>query len=433
MSYKLLNNVKWYYYLKTKVDDNKTIYGLFEDNPRMSLGNKLVISWSYYDSSANTTQRLYAVFKNYIEFTKYMWKLSQHMRCFYELILGEYPQKPHFDLDLENMTDEKVNEVFNTLINIIIKVLKEHNINLDYSRDICIYSSHGGNKKSYHIVINHYCHANNKEAKAFYYEVIENLPKEYFENKWVDPAVYSETQQFRTFASQKVGTERTKVLNTTWYLNGEKIVHKYDEEGDDEKMFFMIQLEESLVHARTSVCTILPPFETPETFQVGNFTASDDITYEEAKEAMEMLAQKGNMTWDNRANPYAFDKIEGPFVVLKRMRPSRCKICYRIHHNQNPYLCITPDKNIYFHCRRAAKGKKWHIGKLVTVEGALDDEEVPKTPPIQRRQFTDENRARIKLLAEMANGPIKVFVPAEIIEANTNKLMENIKNLKRLN
>ena len=51
--------------------------------------------------------------------------------------------------------------------------------------------------------------------------------------------------------------------------------------------------------------------------------------------------------------------------MLKRTRPSRCKICCRIHENENPYLLVVGDeKSVYFHCRRAPEGKSLFLGKL---------------------------------------------------------------------
>ena len=51
--------------------------------------------------------------------------------------------------------------------------------------------------------------------------------------------------------------------------------------------------------------------------------------------------------------------------MLKRIKPSRCKICCRVHEHENPYLLIIGDeRKVYFQCRRAPEDRKLLLGKL---------------------------------------------------------------------
>ena len=49
-------------------------------------------------------------------------KLPQHERCFYEIILGESAQKPHFDLDIDNINIDG-EDVKDNLVDNIVEVL----------------------------------------------------------------------------------------------------------------------------------------------------------------------------------------------------------------------------------------------------------------------------------------------------------------------
>jgi len=349
----------WYYYLIPK-ENNK---GLFSDYSRSTLLNKFLTCWDYYDEKNKKNIKLYHLFESYLDFVIFYFKVPDYLRSFYEIILGEFPQKIHFDIDIE---DEKLDDekILNDLINVIIELIPE----IKAEKDICIYSSHGEKKKSYHLIINHYCHSNNEEAKFFYYTVMSKLPKEYFEKQLIDQSVYSKTQQFRTYGSMKTKTNRMKIFHNKWNLNGKKIEHIFDEkiENDgNEELKFLICFEESIVGARLSNCKILKSFKKPDMFNKKYKENEDeDIDYELAMESIKLLANSIGMTPEDEKFPFEFDKIESPFVILKRIKPSKCKICKRIHYHQNPYLFITPEKYVFYHCRRALAEKKMFIGSL---------------------------------------------------------------------
>ena len=381
MHYKYIRNHKWYYYLIPK----ENFKGLFSDYPRNSVTNKFLVCWDIVLDDKKS--KMYAVFQSYLDFAIYFLKLDDHLKCFYEIILGETIQKPHFDVDMEQGDAEKV---VSDLINVIIEILAEKNIILDPERDICLYSSHGENKKSYHLIINNYCHANNLEAKAFYYEVMKRLPGEYLEKKWIDSAVYSKTQQFRTFQSKKIGTERIKTSVKSWVINGKTVHHKLIETPEDENHEFLLRFEESVVTARKSNCRILPAFET----QVKTNYSSNDIDLELGKRAFLFLAEQTGQSINDPKFPYRFDHIEDSFVILKRAHPSKCRICLRIHHNKNPYLIVTPETDVYFHCRRSEK--KWYVGRMDKTEEVIEEKVVPEERLERAREMANRQINRLQ-------------------------------------
>lgn len=396
--YQVLNGVKWYYRLKDnenegnesnsekqkpETESKKNKRGLFNDHPRNTLYGKFLTCLTFADKKLDKkdTMLLYAVFNSYLDFIIYYFNFPPELRCFYEIILGEYPNKPHFDMDMS--IHEPYEQVFNDLINGIIATLKEKDITLNLEKDFCIYTSNKDEKISYHIVINNYCHNNNKEAKAFYFNVMNKLPPEYFAKGWIDKSVYSPTQQFRTLGSHKIGSKRYKTLLHTWkFFNTEQNVevnvkHFFDEKEladcvtveEKEKRRFLLEFEESLITARVSSCFMIPSYEVPEIYEKTkrSYVAGSDIDYDEAMAALTLLAHMSGTIPEDRSFPYRLDRLSGPFVVLKRMKPSHCKLCNRIHHNQNPYLLIVPEnKNVFFHCRRAPATRNLYVGCLLS-------------------------------------------------------------------
>lgn len=360
----------WYYCLIPKENSK----GLFSDYPRSSLLNKFLICWDFQDTTKN--RKMYHCFDSFLDFAIFYFKVPEQMRTFYEIILGEFPQKIHFDIDIDIHVEAKDidKKILNDLINSVIKLVPE----IKVEKDVCIYSSHGEKKKSYHLIINHFCHKNNEEAKSFYYKVMSTLPKEYFENQLIDSSVYSKTQQFRTLGSTKIAANRVKIFHEKWIFNDTIIEHIYDEEYEDEKTKFLVQFEESIVSARFSNCKLLPSFEKPAEFEKKtqtNYEKGEDIDYELAVEAINLLAHSMNIEATDPNFPFKFDKIEAPFIILKRVKPSRCRICKRVHEHQNPYLFITPkEKYVFYHCRRSKADKKLFLGTLLIQE---EGEELP--------------------------------------------------------
>lgn len=416
--YKYIEGIKWYYCLIPKENSK----ALFTDYPRNSLFKKFLVCWDFTENTKN--MKMYSVFPNYLDFVKFFLKIPKHLKCFYEIILGECLQKPHFDLDIVlnelEIIERKDEIVLNDLINAIVLILGKKNIVLNLEKDICIYSSHGETKKSYHIVINSYCHSNNKEAKAFYYAVMGELPEEYFKKKLIDHAVYSKTQQFRTYQSSKFGSKRVKEIVQEWKYNGEIIKHINHEIPEDENHNFLINFEESMITARTSTCKILPIFEIIE---LNDYSKGEDLDRDLAMEAIQLLAHKAGTTPEDRMFPYRFDKIDGPFVILKRVKPSKCQLCNRIHQHQNPYLLIVPEtKNVFFHCRRASPKQKLYVGCLKT-----DDivEEPKKNEPKEISiNWTQQKINDLKHIASSSN-PIEKKNKTENLEMKTS-IINNI-------
>ena len=93
------DNLKWYYLLKGKINEQgKHLKGLLDDNPNIE--SKLVVCAQPKDN-----ERFFCLFDSHLDFITYYKKIENQNKHFYEVIFGNYPQKPHFDLDFEVSED----------------------------------------------------------------------------------------------------------------------------------------------------------------------------------------------------------------------------------------------------------------------------------------------------------------------------------------
>ena len=358
---------KWWYRL-VKSSEHPGTKSLFEDIPVSDLYNKLVICLINEKGF-----RYYSVFTDYLDFGKFYLDLPSELKNYYEVILAEYAQKPHFDLDFKDVPLEFTNKVFDLLIQELIAGFKDlYQVNLDPSKDILIYTSHGDNKRSYHIVIDNYCHSNNKEAKYLYSHVIEKIliigksmgfEKLYnLENidytQFVDSAVYNSRQQFRIMGSSKAGIQRPKILNESWEYSGIKVKYEF-KDSIPEKAVKLYHLQNSLV-SDTNNCVFLKDLYVEPSRKIASIDFDVDLD-----RASDLLK--------NYDDSYEIIEQKGSLVVLKRLYPSVCRLCDRVHEHENPFLTLRQRGGkieVYFYCRRS-EDKSLFLGM---VNDSLDSE-----------------------------------------------------------
>jgi hypothetical protein len=334
---------KWYFKFVEKEPNS-----LLQDYSLGELGGKMIVSLQF-------EYRMFAVFDSHIEFANRLFNFSPEYRCFFEVVVGGFSQKPHFDIDISRKDTPNLDSLDkNTILNNVIEsIIKSIGVELNLSRDVLVFSSHSPDKISFHVVIDNYCHCNNEEAKHLYTKVIKNLPEEY--SKYVDHSVYSKLQQFRIVGSRKFKTSREKVFVKEWNYFGKEIKYEFIEPSENERHEFNMLLSASLL-ANTYCCNLLPTYfeGTPKIHK------HIDIGDGQAKEAMSLL-----LPYDVK-NTYEMISVVGSIICLRRLRPSKCPTCMRIHEAENPYLVIV-DGSVYFDCRRA-NGKRFYLGKITSVE-----------------------------------------------------------------
>jgi len=280
--------------------------------------------------------RKFTYFDTYIDFYNHYIKVQD--KTFHEIILGKYCQKAHFDIDI---SDKEIDhqEIFDKVLTSIIEVYEEKfKIILNLSKDILIFTSHGEEKKSYHIIIDNYCHVSNDECKEIY-----NLVFAKVKTKYLDSAVYNSIQNFRILWSHKDGTSRTKIFNERFIFCKKEYLCVIDVE---EKLKNLELLKKSLI-SETSDCSVLPALvQKQNTFQ------SENLNFD--------LDQVRSILQDFD-NSHSIAKNENNLITLKHDRSYHCKVCNATHDSENPYLTINNSGDIYFHCRRS--GGKIFMGK----------------------------------------------------------------------
>lgn len=301
--------------------------------------------------------RLFALFGNDLEFARYQNKYfpASH-RFFYEVILGSLPQKHYFDLEDSNTADKSTLALtLIAVINGIQAVYEEKGWNLSLEQDLLIYSSHGSEKQSYHVVVTNHCCSDHKENRAFHDLVKAKVPPHL--QGGMDSKVYSSCQQLRILGSRKAGSERVKIYYKDWDHHGKVIHHIYTEDPESPDHETLLQTEESLIGI-TRNCQLLPPLITATPTRV--YEASEDLLPETVHSALRVMNGQGD-------SPYRYIGTRGAFILLRRIRPEMCPLCHRIHEHENPFLSVkelADGRHIYFHCRRADAGQKFDMGVI---------------------------------------------------------------------
>lgn len=299
----------------------------------------------------------FRAFKSPLEFYHFMYKPSHPaLRCYYEIVLGENSQKPHFDIDLpkdEIRSETVFAEILSDIITVIVNVMKEADIHINLSKDIILCVGNDQKKFSAHIIIDNYCHENNQQAKNFYDCVVQ----QYRGTKCLDEAVYNPKQQFRILGCKKFGTTRIKTFCKIWNYQGNQI--KYIHSDDEIKIYHA-----SLV-TDTGNCIMLPSFGMEK---VKEYYSSVDLSQDDVEAVYKKCIESGKGFF-----PFDISEVQGAMIILKRTAESKCLLCKgRIHQNNNAYLTVLGEnKTVRFYCHRT---KHWNPnGPQFKVIGDLED------------------------------------------------------------
>ena len=403
----LISPVRWYKALVPKkgdIPDNRTQDLMSRCSDKDLRQGLLVCAITRSDT------HIFALFPSYVSFAKFHLALPEGKRCFFEIVLGDHTQKPHFDIEVEteklpDLSPEELvlfgEALITAFLEVIIPLFAElYKFGLVLETDVLIFTSHGPKKRSFHVIIDNYCHGSNKEAKAFYEEVLARLPEEL--RPFVDGSVYSKKQQFRIVGSQKKGSGRIKVLLTPWSYQGKEISYHFREEPRNPGHQLVLILESSLI-SQVSNCRPLPNLlPEPEQKASGDWDQeSDDLHIETVKVAFNLLGKKAGVSVTTPGFPYEVKEVMGGLILLKRKYPSNCQICRRVHEHENPYMVVATDENkirhVYFDCRRA-DGKKLYLGVLPE---ELNGKYLPDAPCLQEAQDI------LSKLGEVAKIPMK--------------------------
>lgn len=312
----------------------------------------------------------------------------------YEIIPGERVQKPHFDVDIiyekVEITPDDAKRlvkllcyVTGTLIAALTgksleEIISRHPIYVSGSED-------PANKKfSRHVIINHYRHRNNVEAKAFYESVIDSMLEELYTDDWrlldykgvisrdvltqcVDRRVYGATQQFRMLWSNKMGQTRKKLPMT---LVGQ--LKRSAWMGSDAT--WLEEIDKSMVSTTDSDSEWIPIKVKPEIVKSKRertCTERCELSTGEQKDLHELLCK-----YFGGEIPYNIGHRVGDIVRLDRVESGYCPVCNRDHDKENACLIIL-GAVVLFRCFRAEKAKfagiLWKFQRLDFIRGLGTD------------------------------------------------------------
>lgn len=393
----IIYDKRWYFRLVSKQGEYKRARALMDDFNLNEISRHMVVCFTPDRIPGNDKPfrnkdgkpiRIYGFFDSYLEFYEYMQKFPTTDRAFYEIIFGELPQKPHFDIDISLKDvetlypNEDIDVIAETLREYVImgciQVLAENLVTVDISRDVLLYSSHGEDKRSYHLVLNNKCHDGNKEAKAFYDAVMVKL-RSYTGGKYldfVDRSVYSPRQQFRLVGCQKQGSNRPKVFYEQFQYQQQLYTHAYTEDVTDITFKKLTIIYESMP-SFTSGCSFLPSLIPPKPVNQYNLGDMPDLEKSIVDYCLTMLHDKiknspftvtnhhGQTITITPTSPYVLREVQGHMITLTRQASSYCPVCkiLKPHDGEHPYMIIVGGK-IYWDCRRHPDGKRLFVGYL---------------------------------------------------------------------
>jgi hypothetical protein len=387
----------WYY---TLVENEKKT-GLLDHHDRQELRRKFTVAGFNSDGF-----RIFGVFDSFIDFIMLSNKLPEHEKCFFEVIFGEFPCKPFFDIDMPrnpDIDDEyAIKYIERFILNVCQTFKRLFKIDLNIAHDIRLYTSHGPAKYSFHVVITNYCLANHIQVAELCKKVIDISDDE--DKPYIDSGIYTEIRQFRLVGSRKKGTDRVKIparqitlANQTYLLQSNEII-----ESDTHQI--SVDMQESLVNF-TLDCALLPPLVLPkETRSV------PDIDDEFAQKALDICKEYFDFEWDSPEAPFVFRKVKRDCIYLDRRKTTYCNLCKKEHENENPFLRVI-NSGVYFCCRRV-RGNQEFMGYILT-------------PPTKTSSKTN----KIELLKKCSEEPRPVH-RRKPVSNNDKNTMYTLKNIK---
>jgi hypothetical protein len=378
-----VNGIKWYFRLK---GDNGLLSKLSDDE-KMS---HLIVSFVNPEG-----KRYFTSFESFPKFIQMMITLPEEKRNFHEVALENRPQKMRFDLDIkkykyfegtiyEEVKENDVRMFFDDLIESIVSEFKELGILLDLEKNILVFSSHGKEKWSYHIIIDGYYCDNHRECSELF-KKITNRMKSNLSHKenWLDSSIYSANHCLRILGSckeDKHGDEkelRKKILETKWLNHDKEICFAYAETPRSENHRIILEFERSFL-SLTENCYPIPNLVQKENVET---------KWKDVQVNGDVVDYSFRLYQSLYGNDFTYGGTMANIVMLFRQKPSGCPICDRVHEKENAFLWIKEiysssgdmESNviqkyeIYFDCRRS-NGKKIKIGEKVV----LDEKKVPK-------------------------------------------------------
>ena len=356
-----------------------------------------------YIGPAPNHYRKFLLFRNALEFWRsHRRSIPEAHRCFCETV-RDREQNMRFDIDLSRnkwppgveFGQRYADRVMNWVVGTTLEVMQVR----DHQRNVVVCTSHGPDKFSYHIVIRGRHLRDAAAAKRLFLLVLAKLPDEMrrFPRNHdkddlllpvlppgaIDPSVYGRLQQFRLLGSQKPGSNRPKRFCDTWHYEGfGPVEHQYAYTGLplDE-----VQFLESLVGWVDERLSTLyePPVPAPHRLpppgqakQKASLASSRRCRLRNADTSggnNDSTLDPGDLDFDLKAalslleprDAFEVREVRNHLVMLRRLRPTHCLVCDRVHESENPYLLIQGEERVvWLDCRRDSLRRRLRLGAL---------------------------------------------------------------------
>ena len=314
--------------------------------------------------------REYAAFRGFPDLFHYMKKIPLEERLFHEVTPEDSMQKPRFDIDIKindyvsssNLSDKTFVEfgemIKDMVISAVMTVTSNYGLHLDLTRDFMIFTAHGKEKRSYHIVLNRYYHHGHEQSRSFYDLCCQSL-KEHEKGlykKYVDPIIYNKNASLRLVwcIKKSEGEIREKKYCKTFNYRGKSYTHLIDYENTIKLEQFAI-LANSLI---TFTCDadpmpIFPVTKIEKNYDLAANREISDIVYKACKNIIEK--------WDTNNN-FEVGGCDKGVIQLYRNKGSYCSICttHNVYgdglphiHEKYPSFCYINQNVLYWHCGKA--------------------------------------------------------------------------------
>lgn len=317
--------------------------------------------------------RNYAAFRDIVDFFYHL-QNHERIREYHEMIPGNKPQKPRFDIDLttESAMGENLYQlgikIRDGILRGVERIISEIGFPIDINKDVGVYTAHSEDvndveatnaKFSCHIILHSFCHQNYEEAQEFCKLVVvasedEDVAMAY-KKGIIDPSVYKSLCSLRMLYSVK--DEKRPKVPLFRYQYGDRII---DWTRDIRDVIALRNLFQDSAVTYVSECTILPIMVPEKQKKHVNLNLPEGTEL-----------RIGEMLTQSEGDIFEIEEFRGTLVILKRLSPSYCDICNRNHGDKkngdvgdNPYLTISPNGAVRFHCRRDKNKSGKVIGYL---------------------------------------------------------------------
>ena len=208
-------------------------------------------------------------------------------------------------------------------------------------------------KRSFHIIIDKVYLQTYKELEIFFDRVRNQVSEEY--KKYLDKSVYKTVQQFRMYKSHKYTKWNVKNFSREMSYN-----FTFPRNVRKEAAKFNFILAASLV-TNVEGCRVLSGFQPTieEITPIGRGNASEG----DIEDVMKLFYNKYSY---GDFNFHECKETNGNLlVVLKRLNPTFCKMCNRVHENENPFITVVGDfRTVTYYCRRREEKYGDFLGTL---------------------------------------------------------------------